>query len=125
MAGQGQETRNALLIMLLMLLTPLAGCFGEDGNVGGVNADNVLTIDGLPASDAVVRAGEFHELLLMGDGLRISAPAHDVLFFVNGSLDIDSSVPVDGDRILLKLLTTPYTETVELTIYDAEGNVIF
>ena len=64
MSGHGQKTRKALLIVLLMLLTPLAGCFGEDGDDVGVDADSVLTIDGLSASDAVVRAGEFHELLL-------------------------------------------------------------
>ena len=37
---------------------------------------------------------------------------------MNGSMDLDSSVPVDGDRLSFRLLTTPYTEVVELTIYD-------
>ena len=31
----------------------------------------------------------------MGENLRISAPAHDVLLFVDGVIDIDSSVPVE------------------------------
>ena len=86
-----------------------------------VTGDDVLTIDGRPASEALIRAGEWHDLLLVGEGLRISAPAHDVLLFTNGTLDIDSSVPVDGDRVLVQLLTTPYTESVELTIYTKEG----
>ena len=109
-------TVRALLLVFVMLMAPLSGCFGEE-ETPSINLNDVLTIDGSPAGDVMVRAGEWHDLLLIGEGLRISAPAHDVLFFVNGSLDIDSSVPVDGDRILLQMLTTPYTESVELTIY--------
>ncbi len=113
-------TTRALLLVTVMLLAPLSGCFGEEGGEA-VSVNQALTIDGLPADEAVIRAGEWHELLLMGEGLRVSAPADDVLLFVNGSLDIDSSVPVDGDRVLLQLLTTPYTEQVELIIYTKDG----
>lgn len=113
-------TTRALLLVTVMLLAPLSGCFGEEGGEA-VSVNQALTIDGLPADEAVIRAGEWHELLLMGEGLRVSAPADDVLLFINGSLDIDSSVPVDGDRVLLQLLTTPYTEQVELTIYTKDG----
>ena len=52
-------------------------------------------------------------MLLMGEGLRVAAPAHDVLLFVDGIIDIDSSVPVEGDRVLVQLLTprTPNTSS--------------
>ena len=52
-----------------------------------------LTIDGTSPENAVFRAGEWHDVLLMGEGLRVAAPAHDVLLFVDGIIDIDSSVP--------------------------------
>ncbi len=115
-----QASVRAMLLVSLMFLAPLAGCFGED-EVAQQDTDAVLTIDGRPASEAVLRAGEWHDVLLMGEGMRISASAHDVLLFVNGSLDLDSSVPVNGDRVLVQLLTTPYTTNVELTLFDDEG----
>ncbi len=112
---------SALLLMGLMLLAPLSGCIGGTPEEETIDADATLTIDGMPATEAAVRLGEWHDLLLVGEGLRLSAPANDVLLFVNGSLDLDSSVPVDGDRQVIRLLTTPYTEAVELTIYDQNG----
>ena len=115
-----QASVRAMLLVSLMFLAPLAGCFGED-EVAQHDTDAALTIDGRPASEAVLRAGEWHDVLLMGEGMRISASAHDVLLFVNGSLDLDSSVPVNGDRVLVQLLTTPYTTNVELTLFDDEG----
>jgi hypothetical protein len=121
MHGLTNAHARALMLVALMLIAPLSGCFGEDESTTSVKVDNVLTVDGLAATEATLRAGEWHELLLIGEGLRISAPAHDVLLFVNGALDIDSSVPVDGDRIALQLLTTPYTMEVELTIYTKDG----
>ena len=112
---------SALLLMGLMLLAPLSGCIGGTPEEETIDADATLTIDGMPATEAAVRLGEWHDLLLVGEGLRLSAPADDVLLFVNGSMDLDSSVPVDGDRQAIRLLTTPYTEAVELTIYDQNG----
>ena len=40
---------------------------------------------------------------------------------MDGVIDIDSSVPVEGDRISVQLLTTPYTEHVELVVYATDG----
>ena len=120
MERHANATLRAFLLVSLMLIAPLSGCFGEE-EPQAVSMSNALTIDGLAADDAVIRAGEWHDLLLMGDGLRISAPAHDVLFFMDGVLDIDSSVPVEGDRVQLRLLTTPYTEEVVLNIYTKDG----
>ena len=114
------KVHTAVLLVGLMVLGPLAGCMSEEAPEA-IKADAVLTIDGRPASEATIEAGAWHELILIGDGLRISAPADDVLLFVNGSLDIDSSVPVDGDRVSLRLLTTPYAEEVLLVMYDAQG----
>ena len=68
-----------------------------------VDLEAALTIDGEAPQDAEIRAGEWHDVLLMGEDLRLSAPAHDVWLFVDGVLDIDSSVPVDGDRVLVQL----------------------
>ncbi len=114
------KVHTAVLLVGLMVLGPLAGCMSEEAPEA-IEADAVLTIDGRPASEATIEAGAWHDLILIGDGLRISAPADDVLLFVNGSLDIDSSVPVDGDRVSLRLLTTPYAEEVLLVMYDAQG----
>ncbi|MGB0378333.1 MAG: hypothetical protein ACPGGE_05865, partial [Poseidonia sp.] len=121
MQGSTHATLRALLLVLLMIIAPLSGCFGETEEVESVDLEVALTIDGLAPSEATFRAGEWHDLLLMGEDLRISAPAHDVLLFVDGVVDIDSSVPVEGDRINLKLLTTPYTEFVELVVYAKDG----
>ena len=103
------KMHSALLLMGLMLLAPMSGCIGGTPDEEVIDADATLTIDGLPATEAAVRLGEWHDLLLVGEGLRLSAPAHDVLLFVNGSMDLDSSVPVEGDRQAIRLLTTPYT----------------
>ena len=91
MQGSTHATLRALLLVLLMIIAPLSGCFGETEEVESVNLEVALTIDGLAPSEATFRAGEWHDLLLMGEDLRISAPAHDVLLFVDGVIDIDSS----------------------------------
>ena len=112
---------RACLLGLLMLAAPLSGCIGEGELLEEVDLTTALTIDGTSPENAVFRAGEWHDVLLMGEGLRIAAPAHDVLLFVDGIIDIDSSVPVEGDRVLVQLLTTPYTEHVELVVWAKDG----
>ncbi len=121
MFGGSQATLKAFLLVSLMLIAPLSGCFGETEETETVDLEVALTIDGTAPSEAVFRAGEWHDVLLMGENLRISAPAHDVLLFVDGVIDIDSSVPVEGDRVSVQLLTTPYTEHVELVVYALDG----
>ena len=122
MQSSTHTTLRAFLLVLLMLVAPLSGCFGETEEPETVNLEVALTINGQAPSQAMFRAGEWHDVLLMGEDLRISAPAHDVLLFVDGIIDIDSSVPVDGDRVNVKLLTTPYTEFVELVVYAMDGS---
>ena len=112
---------RACLLGLLMLAAPLSGCIGEGERLEEVDLTTALTIDGTSPDNAVFRAGEWHDVLLMGEGLRVAAPAHDVLLFVDGIIDIDSSVPVEGDRVLVQLLTTPYTEHVELVVWAKDG----
>ena len=119
--GGSEATLKAFLLVSLMLIAPLSGCFGETEETETVDLEVALTIDGTAPSEAVFRAGEWHDVLLMGENLRISAPAHDVLLFVDGVIDIDSSVPVEGDRVSVQLLTTPYTEHVELVVYATDG----
>ncbi|MEC7509034.1 MAG: M28 family peptidase [Candidatus Thermoplasmatota archaeon] len=121
MFGGSQATLKAFLLVSLMLIAPLSGCFGETEETETVDLEVALTIDGTAPSEAVFRAGEWHDVLLIGENLRISAPAHDVLLFVDGVIDIDSSVPVEGDRVSVQLLTTPYTEHVELVVYATDG----
>ena len=121
MLGGSQASLKAFLLVSLMLIAPLSGCFGETEETETVDLEVALTIDGTAPSEAVFRAGEWHDVLLMGENLRISAPAHDVLLFVDGVIDIDSSVPVEGDRVSVQLLTTPYTEHVELVVYATDG----
>ena len=121
MFGGSQATLKAFLLVSLMLIAPLSGCFGETEETETVDLEVALTIDGTAPSEVVFRAGEWHDVLLMGENLRISAPAHDVLLFVDGVIDIDSSVPVEGDRVSVQLLTTPYTEHVELVVYAVDG----
>ena len=121
MLGGSQASLKAFLLVSLMLIAPLSGCFGETEETETVDLEVALTIDGTAPSEAVFRAGEWHDVLLMGENLRISAPAHDVLLFVDGVIDIDSSVPVEGDRVSVQLLTTPYTEHVELVVYAVDG----
>ncbi|GIR76608.1 MAG: hypothetical protein CM15mP78_13070 [Candidatus Poseidoniales archaeon] len=119
--GGSEATLKAFLLVSLMLIAPLSGCFGETEETETVDLEVALTIDGTAPSEAVFRAGEWHDVLLIGENLRISAPAHDVLLFVDGVIDIDSSVPVEGDRVSVQLLTTPYTEHVELVVYATDG----
>ena len=116
-----QSILRACLLALLMVVAPLSGCMGENDVASSVDIEAALTIDGEAPQDAEIRAGEWHDVLLMGEDLRLSAPAHDVWLFVDGVLDIDSSVPVDGDRVLVQLLTTPYTEHVELVVWAKDG----
>ena len=112
-----QSILRACLLGLLMVVAPLSGCMGENDVASSVDLEAALTIDGEAPQDAEIHAGEWHDVLLIGEDLRLSAPAHDVWLFVDGVLDIDSSVPVDGDRVLVQLLTTPYTEHVELVVW--------
>ena len=121
MHARSQSILRAFLLGSLMVIAPLSGCIGEDGVASSVDLETALTIDGASPQDAEIRAGEWHDVLLMGENLRLSAPAHDVWLFVDGVLDIDSSVPVEGDRVLVQLLTTPYTEYVELVVWDSDG----
>ena len=79
MQSSTHASLRAFLLVLLMLVAPLSGCFGETEEPETVNLEVALTIDGQAPSQAMFRAGEWHDVLLMGEDLRISAPAHDVL----------------------------------------------
>ena len=62
------KMRTALLLMVLMMLAPMSGCIGGTPEEEVIDADATLTIDGLPATEATVRLGEWHDLLLIGEG---------------------------------------------------------
>ena len=120
MHGRHQATVRAFTLVIMTILAAFSGCVGEE-KPANINIDDVLTIDGVPALQATISTGQWHDVVLMGEGLRVSAPADDVLLFVNGALDLDSSVPVEGNRVALQLLTTPYTQSVELVVYSMDG----
>ena len=46
-------TVRALLLVFVMLMAPLSGCFGEE-ETPSINLNDVLTIDGSPAGDVMV-----------------------------------------------------------------------
>ena len=123
--GQGmlvtmQKMFTAFVLMSLMLLAPLAGCFGEN-EAEAPDIKEILLIDHKAPGEVAIRTGEWHDILLEGDGQRLEAPV-DVLLFVNGSLDVDGIIEVDGDDLLnAKMLTTPYTTDANLTLHHPDG----
>ena len=75
---------RAFGLIALMMLAPLAGCFGEAENEGDSKGD-VLKIDFQPAGDLPLRAGEWHTFTLEGEGTRLVVQ-QDVMLFVNNSI---------------------------------------
>ena len=112
---------RAFGLIALMMLAPLAGCFGEADSDRETKAD-VLKIDFLPAGDLPLRAGEWHTFTLEGEGTRLVVQ-QDVLLFVNNSIVPLGVVQVQEDGILIgKILTTPYVESTVLNIVYEDGS---
>ena len=61
---------TALVLAGLFLIAPLAGCFGEEEKPS-VEPEDALQIDFVNPEDAVLRAGEFHDFTLVGEGNSI------------------------------------------------------
>jgi len=89
---------RAFGLIALMMLAPLAGCFGEAESDSESKA-NVLKIDFQPAGDLPLQAGEWHTFTLEGEGTRLVVQ-QDVLLFVNNSIVPLGVVQVQGGEIL-------------------------
>ncbi|MEK9730817.1 MAG: M28 family peptidase [Candidatus Poseidoniales archaeon] len=108
-------------VLFLLLIGPLAGCFGEE-EAEKVIISDILFIDGKVTSDATLYRGEMHDFLLRGENLVLYTEQDDVLLFVNGSIVPTGEIRTDENEVLGGwILTTPYTETVELQVMNNAG----
>ncbi len=111
---------KSFAIIAIIFLAPLAGCFG-DNETSPVVLEEILLIDYLAPGEVTIKTGQWHDILLDGDGYRLQAP-RDILLFVNGSIIIGGMIEVVGDEVLVaKLLTTPYTTDANLTLIHPDG----
>ena len=111
---------RAFSLITLMLMAPLAGCFGENEKEVR-DAGEILLIDFEPAGDIALRSGEWHTFTLEGEGNRLVVP-EDVLLFVNDSIVPLGVIQVQGDKLLNgKILTTPYVTSTTLILVFADG----
>ncbi len=111
---------RAFGLIALMLMAPLAGCFGEAEERDGGD-QNALMIDFVPAKEASLKAGEWHTFTLEGEGTRLVVP-QDVLLFVNDSIVPLGVIQVQNSDLLNgKILTTPYVSSTTLTVVYSDG----
>ena len=111
---------KSFAIIAIIFLAPLAGCFG-DNETPNVDLKEIILIDYLAPGEVTIKTGQWHDILLDGDGYRLQAP-RDILLFVNGSVILDGMIEVIGDDVInAKLLTTPYTTDANLTLIHPDG----
>lgn len=111
---------KSFAIIAIIFLAPLAGCFG-DSETPNVDLKEIILIDYLAPGEVTIKTGQWHDILLDGDGYRLQAP-RDILLFVNGTIIIDGMIEVVGDDVInAKLLTTPYTTDANLTLIHPDG----
>ncbi len=111
---------KSFAIIAIIFLAPLAGCFG-DNETPIVDLKEIILIDYLAPGEVTIKTGQWHDILLDGDGYRLQAP-RDILLFVNGSVILDGMIEVIGDDVInAKLLTTPYTTDANLTLIHPDG----
>ena len=111
---------RAFSLITLMLMAPLAGCFGENEKEAQ-DAGEIFLIDFTPAGELPLRSGEWHTFTLEGEGTRLVVP-EDILLFVNDSIVPLGVIRVPDNKLLNgKILTTPYVTSTTLTIVYADG----
>ncbi len=110
---------TALVLAGLFMIAPLAGCFGEEEKAS-VDPAGALQIDFVNPEDAVLRAGEFHDFTLIGEGNSITTQP-DVLIFINGTYVKSHMVMVEDNTVFGQLLTTPYTDEVSISFMSSDG----
>ena len=106
-------------LVLLMLCAPLSGCIGEKDGIENDEIGDFL-IDSMKPSQAKLYTGQWHDFLLVGQGKAISVPT-SVMLFVNGTVISNGYAVVEGDQLTGRLLLTPYSNNVILTIVDSDG----
>ena len=106
-------------LVLLMLCAPLSGCIGEKD---GIDDDEVgyFLIDSMKPNQAKLYTGQWHDFLLVGQGKAISVPT-SVLLFIDGTVVSNGYAVVEGDQLTGRLLLTPYSNNVILTIVNSDG----
>ncbi len=109
----------AILLTTIFFIAPLAGCFGEEEN-STVEIEGIFYIDFQHPSKAVMKLGEFMPFTLEGEGNAIMTQP-DVMIFVNDTYVKSHKVMVLDDLVHGYLLTTPYTNGVNITFMDSDG----
>ena len=104
---------TALVLTGLFVIAPLSGCFGED-EPKAIDPAGALQIDFLNPEDAILRAGEFHDFTLVGEGNSITTQP-DVLMFINGTYVKSHMVVVEDNTVYGPV---SYTHLTLPTIYS-------
>ena len=111
------STAKSLLLVLLLFMHQMAGCFGENSSDDEISPDFKSTSQ---AEDAELNGGEWHTFLLAGKGRSISVP-NDVMMFIDDIVVPNGFATVNDEQINGKLLPIPYAEQVSITIVEADG----
>ena len=108
-----QRWGQAGLLVALMLLAPLAGCFGEDGAGGPRSANDVVV------TPEIFTGGVFQGITLAADtDLSAFIPyliQNKETGFVQNSTVVDLR---EGESVLLSVLAPPRTDTAVILIGD-------
>ncbi len=121
MGFERQRVLYASTMMCLFLFASLSGCFGEE-EIETFESEDILLINGMKSDEATMFRGELHDFILRGKNMVMRTDAADVLFFVNGSIVPSGMVSSDDMEVLSgHILTTPYTEEVNLELMNEDG----
>ena len=111
---------HAMMLMALMVLAPLSGCFGE-AEPETMAVEELLLLNSRDPTMTTMAAGEWHDFVLRGEDTRLTVPI-DTFIFVDNTLVRSGQVSVDENGTLVgKLLTTPYTNSTTMTVTQANG----
>ena len=109
----GQRFSQACFLVLLMLLTPLSGCFGQQDG-GELNSLNDVVV-----TPAVLTGGVFQGVTITADvDLAVYVPyliQNPDNGFVQNSTVVDLRA---GESVLLSVLAPPRTDTAVVLVGD-------
>ncbi len=107
----GRDARRALGLVCIMMLAPLAGCFGEGGD------DSAITTGDVSVTPETLIGGVFQGLTITADvDLSAYVPyliLNDDSGFVQNSTVLDLKA---GDSVLLTVLAPPRTDTAVILL---------
>ena len=107
----GRDARRALGLVCIMMLAPLAGCFGEGGD------DSAITTGDVSVTPETLIGGVFQGLTITAD-VDLSAYV-PYLILNDGSGFVQNSTVLDlkaGDSVLLTVLAPPRTDTAVILL---------